>query len=79
MTLTWGNKNHTWGKKNHMSKMTSKSILDISTCAYAKGVLFELYTSNVELQRMVGEPQVMYASRLHNQRYIQYLEILGDK
>ena len=56
----------------------STSILDIASCSFAKGILFELFTSSVGIERMLGEPQVMYASRLHNQRYIQYSEILGD-
>ena len=50
------------------------SILDLSSCAYAKGISYKLFSSNVGLTRDVGEPQVKFTSRVRSQRLTIYNE-----
>ena len=50
------------------------SILDLSSCAYAKGISYELFSSNVGLTRDVGEPQVKFISQVHSQKLTIYNE-----
>ena len=50
------------------------SILDLDSCAYAKGMLFGLFTSNVGIAMEVGESQPKFMARLHTQRFTKYNE-----
>ena len=50
------------------------SILDLCSCAYAKGISYELFSSNVGLTGDVGEPQVEFTSLVHSQRLTIYNE-----
>ena len=50
------------------------SILDLDSCAYAKGMLFELFTSNVGIAMEEGESQPKFMARLHIQRFTKYNE-----
>ena len=54
------------------------SILDLDSCAYAKGVIFELLTSNVGLVRVVGEPEPKFMARVHTQRLSIYNSIFKN-
>ena len=51
------------------------SILDLSSCAYAKGVLLEVFSSNVGLVRVVGEPHPKFIARVNTQRFSIYNSI----
>ena len=52
------------------------SILDLSSCAYAKGVLLEVFSSNVGLVRVVGEPHPKFIARVNTQRFSIYNSIV---
>ena len=54
------------------------SILDLSSCGYARGVLFELFTSNLGIDRVIGEPQVHYISRIHTHRFNYFKKLFGN-
>ena len=56
----------------------STSIMDLFSCSFAKGISYELFTSNLCLLRMTGEPQPVFASRVVTQRFNKYCEIFGN-
>ena len=45
------------------------SILDLDSCAYAKGMLFELFTSNVGIAMEVGESTKVHGQTTHTKVY----------
>ena len=45
------------------------SIIGLSSCAYAKGVVHELFTSNVDIVRQIGEPTSTFKARLYKERF----------
>ena len=54
------------------------SIKDISTCAFAKGILQELFSSNVGVVRTIGEPQPKFFSRIVGQRFELYNQLFHN-
>ena len=50
------------------------STLYLYSCAYAKGMLLGLFSSNVGIISMVGEPQPKFMARVHTQRFLIYNE-----
>ena len=54
------------------------SILDLSSCGYARGVLFELFTSDLGIDRLIGEPQGHHISRVHTRRFNYFKELFGE-
>ena len=51
------------------------SILDLFSCSYAKGICYEIFTSNLGMQRMMGEPHPKFASRVMSQRFFRFSEL----
>lgn len=51
------------------------SILDLFSCSYAKGICYEIFTSNLGMQRMTGEPHPKFTSRVMSQRFVRFYEL----
>ena len=46
------------------------SIIEIFSCAFAKGVVYELFTSDLDTVRGIGEPSPKFQSRVYQQRFM---------
>ena len=55
------------------------SIMDPFSCSFAKGISYELFTSNLGIVRMAGEPQPKFISRVVSQRFNKYCETFGNE
>ena len=48
------------------------SILDVFSCAYGKGVAYELFSGNADVVKEVGEAQPKFYARVNRQRFQLY-------
>ena len=53
------------------------SLLDPFPCSFAKGICYEIFTCNLGMKRMSGEPRPQFISRVMLQRFNKFFEKFG--
>ena len=54
------------------------SIFDPMTCGFAKGIIYELWSSNLELVKSENEAKALFSSRINQKRHALFSELFAN-
>ena len=54
------------------------SVVDLSTCGYAKGIISQLSSSNCNIVPSPGESKPLYNSKINKKRFESYCQTFSD-